>query len=526
VKILDYSRFWRRKTPPEGAFVLHLRRVALPCLTLPERNVSNNGHQQRRVGTGVPGLDEVLHGGFVGGRTYLLTGPPGGGKTTLGWHFLTAGAAAGEPVMFITFGEPEAELRANAAAIGFDTGGVAFCDLSPSSDIFEKIQSYDIFSASEVELEPTTERIVEAVERVKPRRVFIDSMTALRYLAKDPAEFRRQTLSFLRYLLGGGGCIVMSAESSAEAPDDDLRFLSDGVIVLDPDDRRHTLKVTKMRGSDYRGGEHTLRLTAAGAVVYPRLVPGRHAKTFEPELLPWGLPGLDRLTRGGIERGTITLITGPSGVGKSTVGMQFVKEAAERGERSAAYTFDEPRSTLLRRCEQVGIPVDTMLERGTLAVVGIEALQFSPDEFANLVREDVEKNGTRAVMIDSISGYKLSMRGDNLNERLHALCRYLQNVGVTVLLINEVLNVTDFRITEIGVSYLADNVVFLRYVERRGSARAEIGRVIGVLKKRLSDFDKSIHAFEISSAGIQVGDAVESFSGMFGVSAHGEYAKI
>lgn len=482
-----------------------------------EQRLSGNGVQQRRVSTGVSGLDEVLHGGFIAGRTYLLTGPPGGGKTTFGWHFLTAGAKHGEHVMFVTFGESEEELRANARESGFDTSGVEFCDLSPSSDLFERIRSYDIFSAAEVELEPTTERIIEAVQRIKPKRIFIDSMTALRYLSKDAPEFRRQTLSFLRYLLQTGSCIVMTSESSLEAPDDDLRFLSDGVIELDPDNRRRTLKVTKLRGSDYEGGLHTLRLTSHGAVVYPRLVPRHHLAEFEPTQLSWGVPKMDELTKGGIERGTITLITGPSGIGKTTVGMQFVKEAARRGERSAAYTFDEQRATLLRRCEAVSTPVSEMIEHGTLSVTSVEALQYSADEFANLVRRDVEEHGTRVVMIDSISGYRLAVRGEDLNERLHALCRYLQNVGVTVLLINEVLNVADFRITEVGVSYLADNVLFMRYVEQQTGDRTEIGRVIGVLKKRLSDFERCIYNFSLTPQGLVIGEPVRDFTGLFGV---------
>jgi len=478
--------------------------------------VSSNGAKSRRISTGVAGFDEVLHGGLIPCRTYLLTGPPGGGKTTLGWHYLTAGVAAGERALFVTFGEPERELRVNAVQSGFKTEGVHFCDLSPSSELFEKIQSYDIFSAAEVELEPTTRSIIEAVERVKPERVFIDSMTALRYLAKDGPDFRRQTLSFLRYLLNNGSCVMLTSEASLEAPDDDLRFLSDGVIELDPSSAWRTLKVTKMRGTDYEEGCHTLRLTDRGAVVYPRLVPRQHGKDYAPQLLPWGLEGLDALTMGGLERGTITLITGPSGIGKTTVGMQFVKEAARRGERSAAYTFDEPRSTLLQRCEAVGTRVGEMIDRGMLSVVGIEALQFSPDEFANMVRRDVEEYGTRIVMIDSISGYKLSLRGDDLTERLHAVCRYLQNVGVTVILVNEVLNVTDFRITEVGLSYLADNVVFLRYIEKRMGSRAEIGRVAGVLKKRLSDFERTIRMFELTPEGIVVGDPIADFNGLFG----------
>lgn len=477
---------------------------------------------ERRICTGIAGLDEILHGGLISGRTYLLTGPPGGGKTTIGWHFLTEGAALGEPVLFITFGEPASELRANAAASGFATSGVEFCDLSPSADIFEKVQSYDIFSAAEVELAPTTDRIIEAVKRVNPQRVFIDSMTALRYLARDPAEFRRQTLSFLRYLLGNAGCILMTAEASADAPDDDLRFLSDGVIELDPDDCRRTIMVTKFRGSDYENGRHTLRLTSHGAVVYPRLIPQNFSKAFAHDQLPWGLSRLDAMTHGGLERGTITLITGPSGAGKTTLGMQFVKEAAKRGERSAAYTFDERPSILLERCEKIGIPVHEMQEKGSLVVTGVEALQLSPDEFAQLVRTDVEKNGTRIVMLDSISGYKVSVRGDDLNERLHALCRYLQNVGVTILLINEVLHVTDFRITESGLSYLADNVVFLRYIERQNAVGVELGRVIGVLKKRLSDFDKRIHSLELSENGIVIGDTLPNVSGFLLPSLHGE----
>lgn len=478
--------------------------------------MSTNGAHPRRISTGVAGFDEVLHGGLIPCRTYLLTGPPGGGKTTLGWHFLTAGVAAGERALFVTFGEPQRELCVNAKQSGFNTDGVEFCDLSPSSDLFEKIQSYDIFSAAEVELEPTTRSIIEAVERVKPNRVFIDSMTALRYLAKDGPDFRRQTLSFLRYLLNAGACVMLTSEASPEAPDDDLRFLSDGVIELDPSSATRTLKVTKMRGTDYEGGCHTLRLTDNGALVYPRLVPRQHSKEFSPELLQWGVQGLDSLTMGGLERATITLITGPSGIGKTTVGMQFVKEAARRGERSAAYTFDEARSTLLQRCEAVGTRVNEMIDQGTLSVMGIEALQFSPDEFADMVRRDVEQNGTRIVMIDSISGYKLSLRGDDLTERLHALCRYLQNVGVTVILVNEVLDVTEFRITEVGLSYLADNVLFLRYIEKRFNSHAEIGRVVGVLKKRLSDFERTIRTFELTPQGIAVGEPLGDFNGLFG----------
>lgn len=474
-----------------------------------------------RAPSGVRGLDEILDGGFIAGRAYLLTGPPGCGKTTVGWHFLTAGRAAGEPVLFITLGESEPELLENASFLGFDTHGVEFCDLSPASDLFEEVRSYDIFPAAEVELEPTTAKLMAAVQAVRPARVFIDSMTALRYLFKDASDFRRQTLAFLRYIKQQGGCVLMTSETSAEAPDDDLRFLSDGVIEFAPSERARSLTVAKFRGSNYRAGEHTLRLGPDGATVFPRLLPETHAEAFRSDVLPWGVTELDAMTSGGLERGTVTLISGPSGVGKSTLGAQFMKEAAARGERSAIYTFDERVSTLTERCESLNIPVSEMVERGTLSIVAVEALRYSPDEFASLVRRDVEEFNTKIVMIDSISGYRMSVSEQHLNERLHALCRYLQNVGVTVILVNELLKINEFAITDIGITYLADNVILLRYVERRNGGQAEMGRVVGVLKKRLSGFEKTPRYFEITARGLIFGAAVSHLGGLLGISHDG-----
>ena len=459
-----------------------------------------------RVSTGIAGLDEVLYGGFIAGRSYLISGPPGTGKTTLGWLFLSAGSAAGEAALFITFGETEAELRDNARRSGFSPDRTTFLDLSPSSELFAKSQSYDIFSASEVEREPTTRLIVEAVERLQPRRIFVDSMTSLRYLATDYHEFRRQALSFVRYLTGRDAVVLMTSETSAEHPDDDLRFLADGVLEVALANRARRVRITKLRGSDFRPGFHTLRLGPEGATVFPRLVPERHSVPFEPSTLSSGLPAFDALLHGGLERGTITLVTGPTGAGKTTIGMQFVSAASKAGYNSAVYTFDERADTLLRRCEAIGIDARGMVDAGALSVTEVEALQLGPDEFANLVRADVEANGTRIVMIDSVSGYRMAVAGDDLVERLHALCRYLENVGVTVLLINELQDVLTFKISETGISYLADNVVYLRYLERMNGKGSELVRGIGVLKKRLSGFENTVREMRITTDGLWIGE--------------------
>ncbi len=458
-----------------------------------------------RVSTGVDGLNEVLSGGLLGGRTYLLSGPPGSGKTTLGWHYLIAGIEAGEPVLYISFAEPEAELRANAARSGFDAEAVEMLDLSPAAELFAKSETYDIFSAREVETEPTTARIIETIQQVGPRRVFVDSMTHLRHLSTDAYQFRRQALSFLRFVSELGASVMATSESTPETPDDDLRFITDGVIEVGFGTRGRELSVSKFRGSDYRAGRHALTLSATGASVFPRLIPESHSRPFLAELLPSGLPLLDKLLHGGIERGTVTLISGPTGVGKTTLGVQFLVEAASRGERSVLYTFDERADTVIGRCHAVGIPVRRMIADESLSVVELEALRYGPDEFANIVRRDVEDRGTRIVMIDSVSGYRMSV-SDGLAERIHALGRYLQNIGVTLILVDELRGVTAFRVTEVGISYLADNVVFLRYLERVVDGTVELRKGIGVLKKRLSDFEKGVREFTITRDGVRIGE--------------------
>jgi circadian clock protein KaiC len=464
-----------------------------------------------RLSTGISGLNEVLHGGYVSGRAYLVRGGPGTGKTTLGMHFLTTGAANGEPVLFITLAETVAQLQRTAEGLGFDAQGVTFLDLSPTSEFFAQVQTYDIFSPAEVEREPTTQRIVEQVETLKPQRIFIDSMTQFRYLASDPFQFRKQVLSFLRFLVEQGITVLFTSEHSPEAPDDDLQFMSDGVLNLNFNEGDRALRISKFRGSGFRDGYHSLRLTNGGIQLFPRLLPETFERTFTTESISSGIPEMDELLHGGIERSTITIVSGPSGVGKSTLGLQFMKEAAGRGERSVIYTFEEAKETLMRRAEGINVPVHAMQERGTLAIVQIEPLHYTPDEFANLVRQEVEQQQARIVMIDSISGYRLSVRGDDLTPHLHALCKYLQNMGVAVLLINELETITgEFRATEIGISYLADTIIFLRYLELRG----ELRRVIGVLKKRMTDFEKTLREFQISRYGVKVGNPLSQLRGI------------
>ena len=470
----------------------------------------------QRVSTGIPGFDEILEGGLIAKRTYLLSGAPGTGKTTLGWHFLTTGISRGEPALYVTFAEPKSELVKNAERSGFDVSAVNIVDLSPSPDVFAQSQTYDLFTASEVEREPTTAKIVEAIEQCRPKRVFVDSMTSLRFLTTDAFQFRRQALSFLRYLASHDATIIVTSESTLETPDDDLRYIADGVFELDRQGRIWTIAVTKFRGSGSRSGRHGMMLTKQGAIIYPRLLPEQHSAPPHTDLyLASGVPELDEMLGGGLDLGSITLVSGPTGVGKTTLTMQFLQESARLGRRAVLYTFDEREHTLLYRSRKLGALPDELMAAGQLVIKSIEALRYGADEFAQLVRNDIEQFGTQVIVIDSLSGYRMTIEADDLNERIHALVRYLQNVGVTVLLVDELRDLTHFQISNAGISYLADNVIFLRYFERHVYGKLELQKGIGILKKRMSDFQKHVREYIISSSGIKIGDSL-SLSAIFG----------
>jgi circadian clock protein KaiC len=154
-----------------------------------------------------------------------------------------------------------------------------------------------------------------------------------------------------------------------------------------------------------------------------------------------------------------------------------------------------------------------MIDRGTLDVREMNALELSPQEFARIVRKDVEEHDAEIVMLDGIAGYRLTLHGetDMILQRLHALGRYLKNMGVTTILVDETDSPTGpFTATQENISYLADNIVFLRHVELRG----ELRKAIGVLKKRTSDFERTLREFEITADGIAVGEPLTGMQGI------------
>ncbi|MEX0731292.1 MAG: ATPase domain-containing protein [Aquisalimonadaceae bacterium] len=464
-----------------------------------------------RVHTGVEGLDEILSGGLIGQRAYLVRGGPGQGKTTLGLSFLSA-SAADETALFIGFQEPEAQLRQNAASIQLDISGIRFLSLAPDEQFFTQQHNYDVFSAADVEQEPLANTIVQTVEQHSPARVFIDSLTQLRYLSADIFQYRQQVLSFLRFLTQRGATVLFSSENSTELPDDDLQFIADGVINLEASTSGAALRVSKLRGSDFRRGAHHVRVGREGVTVFPRMMPPPSRLTDgERRLWHTGLANIDDMLHGGLEAGTVSMITGPSGIGKSTMATLFAAQAARDGYRAMVYLFEEEVSTFLQRARSLRIGVAESLKAGRLSIEQIEPMRYLADEFTMRVRKAVEEESIDLVVLDSVSGFELALDGEDVKPRLHSLAKTLTRLGVTVLIINETEAMTgQFRISEKGISYLSDNVIFLRYVELNGG----LTKAMGVLKKRMGSFDNALRAFEIGRKGLMVGDAMEGLNGV------------
>jgi circadian clock protein KaiC len=467
----------------------------------------------RRVPSGTPGLDEVLQGGFLRDQTGIINGGPGTGKTILALQFLAA--AEGE-ALYIGFEEREQDVRRNAEGLGIDLSDVRILDLSAGGDRFFSEESYTVFPTDEVEGKDLLERIATEIDEVEPDRLVVDPLSELRSLLPDEYQFRRNISSLINELKERGTTTLCTTQPTSGRVEQDLKFLGDLTIEIRRTSDHRSLEVTKFRGSGSADGRHTYRIRGGeGARVYPKLVPGEHHKEHTRGQLSSDIPELDRLLGGGIERGSVTVISGPSGAGKTTLGSVFLEAAGNRGEKALGYLFEELESDYLYRSGEIDIDIQPLVDSGAVGFAEVESLTQSSDEFAHHVRTAVENDGVEILMIDGITGYRIGLRGEDsqteLTRELHALCRYLKRMGVTVILIDQVENITgDLSATDEQISYLADNILFLRYLEIDG----EIQKTVGVLKKRFGDFEQSLRELSISEQGVEVGPKL---SGMRGI---------
>jgi circadian clock protein KaiC len=481
-------------------------------------------NQDPRAKTGIEGLDDILGGGLTRNRLYLVEGDPGAGKTTLALQFLREGARVGERGLYITLSETKQELVAVAASHGWGLEGLDLFELIPSEEALRPDTQTTMFHPSEVELGEATRAVLEVVERTKPDRVAFDSLSEVRLLAQNPLRYRRQILALKQFFLGRSCTVLLLDDRTSAAADLQLQSIAHGVIVLEhlaPEygAERRRLRVMKVRGTEYRGGYHDFKIERGGLVVFPRLVAQEHHRPFLRELVSSGLAALDGLLDGGIARGTSTLVLGPAGSGKSSLALQYASAAAKRGERSALFVFDESAGTLVERAQGLGIDLAGYIDGGLVSVKQVDPAELSPGEFAHLIRQAVEQDDARLVVIDSLNGYLNAMPEERfLVIQLHELLTYLGQQGVTTLLVVAQHGLLGSGThAPVDTTYLADTVVLLRYFEAGG----EVRQAISVVKRRNGAHERTIREFRMGDAGIQVGESLRMFRGILsGVPVH------
>lgn len=467
-----------------------------------------------KTSSGVPGLDDILHGGFPTGQLYLIEGHPGAGKTTMGLQFLLDGVRRGETCVFITLTESESAIRRLARSHGWDLDGIHIIESSdqdPGSD-------YSIFHPTEVELGETSRSMFGRIDALNPSRVVIDSLSEVRIIARDPLRYRRQILA-LRKFFDERRITALLLDFLADAGDRQLESLCHGIVSLlqmSPEygGQRRRLRVVKLRESGFRDGFHDFAIHRGGLEVYPRLVAAEHHRAGEyvQQTMSTGIAELDKLMGGGVDRGTTTLILGPAGAGKSTLAAQIGKASVERGEKVANFIFDEVPNTLVVRGDGMGLRIREFMETGRLMIRQVDPAELSPGQFAHMVRRSIDVDGASTVVIDSVNGYQSAMPEEHhLSAHLHELLAYLnQKRIVTILVLTQAGFMGTGLSSPIDLSYLADTVVLLRYFE----VSSEIRQAISCVKRRTGEHERAIRELKLDAGGLRVGGPLTGFSGI------------
>ena len=470
-----------------------------------------------KAASGIEGLDDVLSGGFTRGALFLLEGDPGTGKTTIALRFLMEGAKLRERTLYITLAETREELVNGAASHGWTLDpSVQIFELQPPENLLDAEQQQSLLYSSDLELGETIKLVFDEVERVKPDRIVIDSLSEIRLLAQSSLRYRRQVLAIKHHLARRGATVLALDDLTTDPMDKTAHSIAHGVVRLEERApnygiERRRMRVIKYRGQSYRGGYHDFVIRTGGIDIFPRLISGQHRVNFTTANVLSGNAELDSLLGGGLETGSSALVLGPAGTGKSLLCLQFVAAAVKRGEKAALYVFDEEPGLLFRRTKKLGIDLEALRQSGNLFIEQVDAAELSPGEFAHRVRNCVDRHAVRTVVIDSLNGYQSAMPEEqSLILHMHELLQYLNRQGATTFLTVAQHGLVGDMKAPVDVTYLADTVILLRYFEAMGRVR----RAISVIKKRTGQHEDTIRELQISDRGISLGDPLDQFHGI------------
>jgi circadian clock protein KaiC len=394
--------------------------------------------------------------------------------------------------------------------------GIEIVELSALDEFLSHESQSTLFHPSEVELTETMKVLVETLDRVKPTRFVLDSLSELALLAQTALRYRREILS-LKQQLGKRSCTALFLDNSgAESGDAHVQSLAHGIIsleqrALDYGAERRRLLVRKVRGTRYRGGYHDFIIQTGGLAVFPRLLAGEHHRKFAAENVSSGVKGMDALLGGGLGRGTSNLFTGPPGSGKSTLALSYAIASAERKEKVLIFTFDESLNVMFQRASGLNLGLKKFIDNGMIKAVKIHPAEISPGELAVSVQKAVEQDGVRFVCIDSLNGYLHAMGDErSLNLQLHELLTYLNQQGVVTVVVLSPQGFLGQMQSPIDLSYLADTVVALRFFEGDGA----VHKAVSVIKKRTGFHEKTIRELTLARSRIEVSPPLKQFRGV------------
>ncbi|MCW2621872.1 MAG: putative circadian clock protein KaiC [Frankiales bacterium] len=471
-----------------------------------------------KLETGIPGFDHVTMGGLPRRRATVVAGQSGSAKTVFAGHFLAEGVRRGQPAVFVTLEEPAGDLRTNLTTLGFDIAGWEeqddwrFVDASPllREDGTTLPYSFSALAA----------QIGAAVDATGAERIVLDSLNTALSLAPDAAAARQQLRGLVSGLRASGLSVVMTVETPAD-PSGSLsrfgieEFVADNVVLLrntrEGKVRRRTLEVLKMRGAAHRKGDYAFTvLPGVGLVVLP-VATSAMAAGRASERVGSGVPDLDALCGGGLLRDSITLVAGPTGTGKTLMSLEFLAEAAQRGERGLLLGYEESPEQIARNAVGRGREFDRLRERGDLRVVSTYPEEASLEEHLLEIKQLIDDFGPTRLVVDSLSALERAGSPAAYREFVVGLTSYAKQRNLTTFLTASTPGLDPRDSLTVGhVSTLADSVVLLRYAEDRG----RIARALTVLKMRGSDHDRGIHELAIDDDGLHLGKQVDSHTGI------------
>jgi circadian clock protein KaiC len=470
-----------------------------------------------KIRTLIEGFDDISHGGLPIGRTTLVSGTSGTGKTQYAIQFLYNGITQfEEPGVFVTFEETTADIIKNAVSFGWDLqklideGKLFILDASPDPEGQDVVGNFD-FSA-------LIERVQYAIKKYKAKRVSIDSVTALFQQYDSASLVRREILRLVTRLKQIGVTTIITTERIEEygpvARFGVEEFVSDNVIivrnVLESERRRRTIEILKLRGTTHMKGEYPFTITNQGINIFP-LGAMRLTQRSSNARVSSGVTTLDEMCGGGFFRDSIILATGATGTGKTLLVSKFIQEACNRGERAILFAYEESRAQLSRNAYSWGIDFEDLEQRGLLKIICAYPESVGLEDHLQIIKSEIAEFKPARIAIDSLSALARGVSNNAFRQFVIGATGFAKQEEITGFFTNTTDQFMGSNsITDSHISTITDTIIMLQYVEIRG----EMSRALNVFKMRGSWHDKGIREYTISAQGPEIKDSFRNFEGI------------